>query len=142
MSNLCKEIMKFSFVVLESYIICSNFMLSIQWYFFLIQNRPSRTKFFSRQGFFFEKFAFDKRCKNEFNDNYEKLCGRLSVTISKKWIFQHLVSTEATRQRGSWIISLLCFLVRSLSDSLGVKNEIKSHLYFYWWFLATLRPPS
>ena len=39
----------------------------------IIKNRPSKMKFFWRQGIFFVNFDSKNGCKNEFDDNKEKI---------------------------------------------------------------------
>ena len=47
----------------------------------VIENRPSKMKFFWRQRFFFVNFDFKNGCKNEFADNNEKSCSRFKNRV-------------------------------------------------------------
>ena len=48
----------------------------------VIENRPSKMKFFWCQGIFFVNFDFENVCKNEFEDNNEKSCSRFKTPDS------------------------------------------------------------
>ena len=58
--------------------------------------RAFENEIFWRQGIFFGNFDFKNGCKNEFEDNSEKSCSRISESI-----LEPIGPTSSTRQPGS-----------------------------------------
>ena len=50
----------------------------------VIENRPSKMKFFWFQGIFFVNFDFKNGCKNKFEVTKEKSCSRFKIRVPPK----------------------------------------------------------